>query len=68
MASNRNLYGPHHCKRDPEPFGVGPDTFSMYGSWNGGESPRYAPDYAFVRFGVDGLTLECSESEGETVK
>lgn len=50
--SNRNLLGPHHLASDPEPYGVGPDTFSLFGKWQDGKSPRYADRYAFVRFGA----------------
>ena len=58
VASNRNLYGPFHVQGNPEPLGVGPDTFHMYGSWEDGTSRLYSPDYAFVRFGIDTLQLE----------
>ncbi len=50
--SNRNLLGPHHG-HDPEPFGVGPGTFSMENQWNGAECGAYLDRYAFVRFGFD---------------
>ena len=58
MSSNRNLLGPFHLKNCPEPMGVGPDTFNMYGSWKDCESPRYDTGYSFVRFGLDTLRLE----------
>lgn len=58
VASNRNLYGPFHLKGEPEPMGVGPDVFNMYGTWENWTSCRYDPDYAFVRFGIDILQLE----------
>lgn len=58
MASNRNLLGPFHEKDRPEPIGVGPDTFNMYGSWKDCKSGRYVPSYAFVCFGLDILQLE----------
>ena len=51
--SNRNLMGPHHG-HDPEPWGVGPWTFSMENGWD--ENNRcgaYVDRYAFVRFGID---------------
>ena len=50
--SNRNLLGPHH-RHDPEPYGVGPGTFSFEGEWHGGVCPGYTGRYAFVRFGID---------------
>lgn len=50
--SNRNLLGPHH-RHDPEPFGVGPGTFSFEKEWHNDECPGYLDRYAFVRFGID---------------
>lgn len=50
--SNRNLMGPHH-RHDPEPYGVGPGTFSFENEWHGRECRGYADRYAFVRFGID---------------
>ncbi len=50
--SNRNLLGPHHG-HDPEPYGVGPGTFSMEKQWHGDKCSSYVPTYAFVRFGID---------------
>jgi len=54
VNSNRNLLGPHH-NPDPEPWGVGPGTFSCESSFDErGVSPHYLADrYSFVRFGVD---------------
>lgn len=49
--SNRNLMGPHH-RGDPEPTGLGPDTFSYEKQWNGEECPDYHYRYAFVKFGA----------------
>lgn len=48
----RNLLGPHH-RKDAEPFGVGPATFSFEKEWNGEKCDGYVPNYAFVRFGID---------------
>ncbi len=50
--SNRNLLGPHHCV-DPEPYGVGPNTFSFESQWRHGRCSRFRERYAFVRFGID---------------
>lgn len=50
--SNRNLLGPHH-RHDPEPYAVGPNTFSFENEWHGEECPGYTDRYAFVRFGID---------------
>ena len=51
--SMRNLMGPHH-RHDPEPYGVGPGTFSFEKEWKGRECRGYADRYSFVRFGVEG--------------
>jgi len=48
----RNLMGPHH-RKDPEPYGVGPTTFSYEKEWKDGICARFYPRYAFVRFGID---------------
>jgi hypothetical protein len=50
--SCRNLLGPHHT-HDPEPFGVGPFTFSFERQWHNGICEAFVPAYAFVRFGLD---------------
>lgn len=50
--SNRNLLGPHH-RHDPEPYGVGPATFSFEKEWHDEKCPSYTDRYAFVRFGLD---------------
>lgn len=51
--SNRNLMGPHHG-HDPEPWGVGPTTFSMENGWDeNNQCGGYVNRYAFVRFGID---------------
>jgi len=48
----RNLLGPHH-RKDAEPFGVGPTTFSFEKEWNAERYDAYVPNYSFVRFGID---------------
>lgn len=50
--SNRNLMGPHH-RHDPEPYALGPNTFSYEKEWNGRECGGYVERYAFVRYGLD---------------
>jgi len=50
--SNRNLLGPHH-RHDPEPFSVGPGTFSFEKEWHNDECRGYLDRYAFVRYGID---------------
>lgn len=49
--SMRNTMGPHH-RHDPEPYGVGPGTFSFEKEWNGRECRGYVPAYAFVKYGM----------------
>ncbi|MGN1346216.1 MAG: glycosyl hydrolase [Eubacteriales bacterium] len=49
--SMRNAMGPHH-RSDPEPYGVGPGTFSFEKEWNGRECRGYVERYAFVRYGM----------------
>ena len=61
MASNRNLFGPHHNAETPEPTAVSPTLFSLYGTWRDGKSGGYRENYAFVRFGLDTLRLERTE-------
>lgn len=57
-SSYRNVFGPFHFAKDPEPFGVSPDLFSGYGWWKeDGTCEHYTDDYAFVRFGLTGLEL-----------
>ncbi|MBQ9115952.1 MAG: hypothetical protein IJY04_02915, partial [Clostridia bacterium] len=48
----RNLLGPHH-RRDAEPFGVSPSTFSFEKQWDKDRCDGYVPNYAFMRFGID---------------
>ena len=61
MASNRNLFGPHHNAADPEPFFVDPTLFSLYGSWRDGKSEGYREKYAFVHFGLDRVLLKSAQ-------
>ena len=50
--SNRNLMGPHHGT-DPEPFSVGPVSFSYEMQWTeDGQCGWYHERYALVRFGA----------------
>ena len=59
MGSNRNLFGPHHFADNPEPTGVSPRTFELFGRWDAdGHCDSYDPSYAFVRFGLDVCVLE----------
>ncbi len=58
MASNRNIFGPHHNAAEPEPKAVSPTLFSLYGTWRDGHSDDYRVNYAFVRFGLDVIALQ----------
>lgn len=55
-SSMRNLFGPHHLGCDPS--GVGPESFTMRGTWKDGVSPRYHADYTTVPFGLTGVALQ----------
>ena len=55
--ARRNTMGPFHYARDPEPFGVSPDTFSLYGTWKDGKSDSYADRYAFAFFGLTDISI-----------
>jgi len=57
INSNRNLLGPFHCSYDHEPYGVGPGTFDMYGSWVDSKSDQYRDSYSFAKFGIDEIVL-----------
>ena len=49
--SMRNAMGPHH-RDDPEPYSVGPYTFSFEKGWDGRNCAAYMEWYAFVRYGL----------------
>jgi hypothetical protein len=55
--SNRNLLGPFHFKKDPDPYGVAPGTFLLTNTWENGESPLYTHSYAFTHFGLTKIKL-----------
>ena len=55
--SNRNLLGPFHCKNDPEPGGLSPQTFEMRGEWQDGKCPLYDGRYALAHFGLDKIRI-----------
>lgn len=57
ICARRNTMGPFHYAKDPDPFGVSPDTFSLYGSWQNGKSDRYADRYAFAFFGLNDISI-----------
>ena len=58
VSGNRNLFGPHHFRPDPEPMGVGPYVFAFRGFWKDGKEPEaFTPEYNFVSFGVNKIEL-----------
>lgn len=57
ICARRNTLGPFHFAPDPEPYGVSPDTFSLYGTWKDGKSEKYADRYAFAFFGLTGISI-----------
>ena len=48
----RNLMGPHHLV-DPEPYGVGPTSFTLESQWKDEHHPGFVCRYSFIRFGFD---------------
>jgi hypothetical protein len=56
-SSLRNLFGPHHFKPVPEPFGVSPICFTMRGLWGDGDAETYAYEYFSVPFGVNEVEM-----------
>lgn len=57
ICARRNTLGPFHFAPEPEPFGVSPDTFTLYGTWKDGKSELYADRYAFAFFGLTGIEI-----------
>lgn len=57
INSNRNLFGPFHCKDDYEPYSVWPNLFDMYDTWDNSTSPNYRESYSFVEFGISEICL-----------
>ena len=57
-TSCRNIFGPFHDAHDPDPFGVSPDSFSRYGTWEeNGVSKNYVSSYAFINVGLQSLEI-----------
>jgi len=56
-SSIRNLFGPHHFKREPESFGVSPYLFNMRGEWGNGYTDSYSDEYYLVPFGIDDVLI-----------
>ena len=57
VCARRNTMGPFHFARDPEPYGVSPDTFTLYGGWKDGKNPKFADRYAFAFFGLNDIQI-----------
>ena len=57
-SSLRNLFGPHHRAKDPEPVGTGPDSFHMRGTWENGIAPNYTHNYNCMPFGLDEIVVK----------
>ncbi|MBQ7726223.1 MAG: hypothetical protein IJT66_03670 [Clostridia bacterium] len=56
-SGNRNLLGPFHWAKTPEPKSTFSSMFTMTGKWNNGECPLYRENYALVPFGSKITTL-----------
>ena len=57
-SSYRNVFGPFHHAKEPEPLSISPMTFARFGTWKqDGTSEDYSSDYAFVRFGLDQIEI-----------
>ena len=56
-SSMRNMLGPHHYAPEKDPHGQGPFMFNLFGTWEGGKSKFFSPDYALVDFGIDSIEL-----------
>ena len=63
-SSLRNLLGPFHYSKDPEPFGVDDSKFNMFGTWDGGTSVEFNPRYSLVDFGVREIVLHTKRMDG----
>lgn len=58
-SSLANMFGPfHHKNRETR---VTPRMFTLRGTWNGGISPAYLPEYQLVDFGVEDLVMLCED-------
>lgn len=48
VVGNRNLYGPHHYKPEPEPFMQGPDMFEFNDTDKPGNEDNYTDKFSFI--------------------
>ncbi|MCR4622416.1 MAG: hypothetical protein K5663_10095 [Clostridiales bacterium] len=56
-SSLRNVFGPFHQKKDPEPNFTSPNSFTHYGAWQDGRWEGYQDEYAIKFFGIDSVEL-----------
>lgn len=57
-SSLRNLFGPHHCKKEVEDgWGTWPTLFTMRGEWANGTPSAYTEEYMSVPFGLDKIEI-----------
>ena len=52
FSGNRNLLGPHHWAKEPEPKAICPTYFTMSGRWKNGKSEWYRDSYSLIAFGA----------------
>lgn len=52
FSGNRNLLGPHHWAKEPEPKTITPAHFTMGDSWENGQSEWYRDSYSLISFGA----------------
>ncbi len=52
FSGNRNLLGPHHWAKEPEPKAINPTYFTMGNSWENGKSEWYRDSYSLISFGA----------------
>lgn len=52
IISNRNLFGPHHSSHPLMRLFIGPDSFTLEGTWNDNASPIYRPSYELLQLGM----------------
>lgn len=52
FSGNRNLLGPHHWAKEPEPKAINPTYFTMGGRWENGKSEWYRDSYSLISFGA----------------
>ncbi len=59
FSGNRNLLGPHHWAKEPEPKAINPTCFTMGDSWENGKSEWYRDSYSVISFGARLLDCQC---------